>query len=68
VTQIDEAYNHKNKLFISAEVEAQQILVMNGSETSEETFMIHRCASRLNEMKTLKYMQEKHQTDPLNYV
>ena len=68
VDQVDEVYNHKNKLIISADADANSIFSMNGSENSEEMFMIHRCASRLNEMKTMKYRMETHQPDPMNYV
>ena len=49
---------------MNADTNLENLFEMDARETSEEMFMIHRCISRLSEMQTDRYMQEKHQPDP----
>jgi len=47
------------KLYFFAEKELDHLFLRDGSEKSEEMFMIHRCISRITEMQSKKYSQEK---------
>lgn len=53
---IDEIYNHKTKLFVLSECSHEEIFVNDNEGDTEESFMIHRCVSRLNEIMSLSYM------------
>lgn len=61
-------YNHRAKLYCSSRVPIEELFAMNGSETSEEMFMVHRCLSRIKEMQTKKYLSEKHLDTPFHLV
>jgi len=63
---IDEVYNHKVKLYMSSQHDVDELFVMDGGVNSEEMFMIHRCISRLKEMQSKKYIQERHLKNPSN--
>lgn len=48
---IDEMYNHKTKLFCSAERDLMNLFVVkNSGENYDEEFALERCRSRLKEM------------------
>jgi protein AFG1 len=48
---IDEMYNHKTKLYCSAERDLMNLFVVkNTGESYDEEFALERCRSRLKEM------------------
>ncbi len=56
--QIDEIYNHKVKLFISAEKDLMNLFqVKTGGESYDEEFALDRCRSRINEMQSQEYLE-----------
>lgn len=57
---IDEIYNHRVKLYTSSTVPLSELFTNRGAaSSSEENFMIERAISRLTEMQTDKYLNEK---------
>ena len=53
---IDEVYNHKVKLFISAERDINNLFVIKTSgESYDEEFALERCKSRLIEIQSHEY-------------
>jgi cell division protein ZapE len=69
---IDECYDHKVKLIISAHVEAEQLFPRTAPTSStgtpvtgeEEIFAFQRTVSRLHEMQTTEYLEHKHEPHP----
>jgi predicted ATPase len=52
-------YNHKTKLYMTAEKPLAELFVISQhGEISDEVFALDRCKSRLSEMQTEKYMAE----------
>ncbi len=60
---IDEIYNHRVKLFAYSALDIQDLFKIHRDSESEEAFMIKRCVSRLSEIQTLKYFNQKHQKE-----
>lgn len=59
----DEIYNHKVKIFANSEKSVDELFVVDKKRNSEEVFMIKRCISRLQEIQTLSYFNERHVND-----
>ena len=59
----DEIYNHKVKIFANSEKSVDELFVVDKKRNSEEVFMIKRCISRLKEIQTLSYFNERHVND-----
>lgn len=55
---IDEVYNHKTKLFVLSEGGLEDLFIRDDLSDGEESFMINRCVSRLNEMMSLSYIKQ----------
>lgn len=57
--KVDEIYNHKTKLYITAEKELLELFENPFvGEATDEVFALERCKSRLTEMQSKKYMEE----------
>jgi len=57
--QIDEIYNHKVKLYVSATKPLLNLFKVSAEDgPSDEMFALERCKSRLMEMQSHKYMEE----------
>lgn len=55
---IDEMYNHKTKLYCSAERDLMNLFVVKNKEESyDEEFALERCRSRLKEMQSKEYLE-----------
>ena len=57
---IDELYNHRTKLFALSEGPVEELFQTEKGQESEESFMMHRCQSRLNEIMSKHYMSKNH--------
>ena len=63
---IDELYNHKNRVVLSAEDVPDRLLNVEMSESEradkknvfEDMFQFDRCASRLHEMQSIEYLDD----------
>ncbi len=56
---MDEIYNHKVKLYISAEEPLSNLFVITKEDgPSDEMFALDRCKSRLIEMQSMHYRDE----------
>lgn len=60
ITLIDELYQNNVKLICSAETTCDKLYSDNQQSVYDEVFAFDRCASRLNEMQTVKYLQRLH--------
>jgi predicted ATPase len=64
ITLIDELYQHRVKLIISAEAPIEDLLFTQGKEESkghdDVSFAFDRTWSRLNEMQTRQYLESPH--------
>ncbi|CAD8118461.1 unnamed protein product [Paramecium sonneborni] len=55
---IDEMYNHKTKLYCSAERDLMNLfIVKNKGDQYDEEFALERCRSRLKEMQSKEYLE-----------
>ncbi len=63
IYKIDEAYNHKVKIFWYATQSLENMFIAQPDGESNEKFAIKRAISRLNEMQTLSYFNQKHSKD-----
>jgi len=55
---IDEIYNHKVKLYVSAQTDITHLFVTKSTIITEEVFAIDRAKSRMIEMQSKKYLEE----------